>query len=204
MKTRFAALACAALAAGAPAGADTLTYRDGRTLRCVIEEETAAAVTVVLHGRRVEIPRSLIASTTREDGAENAALLGTWERARRADKAAPPGPPTAPPPDPPPAATPYAGLPEPADAAESHPPRPDPPDRRRELRWKQEVGAAIRERRVLVGMTEREARAAWGSPDLTHPVRGPHTSTDRWTYRREGEGLVDLYFENGVLTQINR
>jgi hypothetical protein len=204
MKTRFATLACAALAAGAPAGADMLTYRDGRTLRCVIEEETAAAVTVVLHGRRVEIPRSLIASTAREDGAENAALLGSWERVKRDDTGAPPRPPTPRPSDPPPAATSHAEAPEAADAAESHPPRPGPSDRRRELRWKQEVGTAIRERRVLVGMTEREVQAAWGSPDLTHPVRGPHTSTDRWTYRREGEGLVDLYFKNGVLTQINR
>ena len=47
-------------------------------------------------------------------------------------------------------------------------------------------------------------QAAWGGPDRTHPARGPHSSTDRWTYRREGEGLVDLYFRNGVLTQINR
>lgn len=201
MKTRIAAFGCAVLAAAALGEADTLMYRDGRTLRCVIVEETTSGVTVTLHGRRVEIPQSMIASTARESDGENAALLKSWERRRRtiAHDRPPAAAEQAPSPPPPPKKA--AGS---ADAAEGHPKRPEPADRHRELRWKQQVGDAIRERRVLVGMTEREVGAAWGSPDRTHPVRGPHSSTDRWTYSREGEGLVDLYFKNGVLTQINR
>ena len=59
-------------------------------------------------------------------------------------------------------------------------------------------------RGVLVGMTEKEVSSAWGSPDRTHPVHGVDVSSDRWTFRREGEGLVDIYFKNGVVTNISR
>lgn len=76
------------------------------------------------------------------------------------------------------------------------------PERQKQLMQMNEVRQAIREKRLLAGMTEQEVRSAWGWPEFTHPVHGVDTFTDRWTYRRKGEGLVDLYFENGVLTRI--
>jgi len=66
-----------------------------------------------------------------------------------------------------------------------------------------EIRKAIREKRVIVGMTPSEVRSAWGWPELTHPVHGIDESTDRWTFRREGLGLVDLYFRNGALVRID-
>ncbi|MEJ2745926.1 MAG: hypothetical protein P8123_09635 [bacterium] len=66
-----------------------------------------------------------------------------------------------------------------------------------------EIRKAIREKRVIVGMTPRDVRSAWGWPELTHPVQGINESTDRWTFRRDGMGLVDLYFRNGTLVRID-
>ncbi|MCX6354813.1 MAG: hypothetical protein NTZ78_07915 [Candidatus Aureabacteria bacterium] len=74
------------------------------------------------------------------------------------------------------------------------------PSRQKALLKKQEIRTAIHEKRLIIGMTQAEVRSAWGWPDLTHPVQGVATETDRWTYRREGKGFVDLYFENGILT----
>lgn len=67
----------------------------------------------------------------------------------------------------------------------------------------QEIKRAIREKRVIVGMTPSEVRSAWGWPEFIHPVQGIDETTDRWTYRRKGQGLVDLYFRNGILERIN-
>lgn len=75
--------------------------------------------------------------------------------------------------------------------------------RQQRLVKQQEIKKAIREKRVIVGMTPNEVRSAWGWPELTHPVQGIDESTDRWTYRRKGHGLADLYFRNGILERIN-
>jgi hypothetical protein len=69
---------------------------------------------------------------------------------------------------------------------------------------KQQIKKAIREQRVIVGMTQKEVRSSWGWPELTHPVQGIDESTDRWTFRRKGQGTVDLYFRNGILVRIDR
>ncbi len=73
---------------------------------------------------------------------------------------------------------------------------------KRRLQKQLEIKKAIREKRVIVGMTENEVRSAWGWPELMHPVHGIDESSDRWTFRRKGQGLVDLYFKNGILVQI--
>lgn len=206
------------IAAAAPAVADSVTYRDGRTVRCVIETETPSALTVTLHGRRIEIPRSLISGAAREGAAENEALRAAGEaktRGRRGAAAGRAGEPRgaasspsadASPPSAPGAASawPPAAKPGAGKAGAKRQKRPAPPDRRRELQWREEVRNAIREKRVVVGMTEREVNRAWGSPERTHPVHGIGVSSDRWTYRRGPEGLVDLYFKNGVLTHVGR
>jgi hypothetical protein len=74
----------------------------------------------------------------------------------------------------------------------------------RRLLKKQQIKKAIRERRLIVGMTQKEVRSSWGWPELTHPVQGIDESTDRWTYRRKGQGMVDLYFKNGILVRIDQ
>jgi hypothetical protein len=206
-------LAYAVLAAAAPAFPDTLTYRDGRVVGCIVEEETGAAVTVTLHGQRVEIPRSMIASTAKASPGENQALRAAWDSRRRASRDAR----TEPVAPAPPAAgasgavqaaaqsrIPVEAPPPAKDAAVKGMRKPSPPDRQHDLRWKGEVRNAVREKRVLVGMTERDVSSAWGWPERTHPVRGVDVYSDRWTYRREGEGLVDIYFRNGVVTNVSR
>lgn len=190
-----ALLVALAAFSAAPALADTITYRDGRVVRCVIEEETPSAVTVTLHGRRVEVPRTMLSSADRGSAAENKELRASWEARKRAPATLTAAA-TAPPPSP-------AAGPGLDGAAKAGQPAPLP-ERQRELRWKQEVRNAIRDKRVIAGMTEKEVNSTWGTPERTHPVHGIGVSTDRWTYRREGEGLVDLYFRNGVLTQVSR
>jgi len=74
----------------------------------------------------------------------------------------------------------------------------------RRLLKKQQIKKAIREQRVIAGMTQKEVRSSWGWPELTHPVQGIDESTDRWTFRRKGQGMVDLYFRNGILVRIDR
>ncbi|MEI6633909.1 MAG: hypothetical protein WCP22_08835 [Chlamydiota bacterium] len=214
------ALAYAVLATAAPAFPDTITYRDGRVVGCIVEEETESAVTVTLHGRRVEIPRSMIAATAKASPGENQALRESWASMRRASRDARTEPALPAPPaggasgavqaaapsrtlvETPPPAPVAGGVPK--GAAMKGMGQPLPPDRQRDLRWKGEVRNAVREKRVLVGMTEKEVSSAWGSPDRTHPVHGVDVSSDRWTFRREGEGLVDIYFKNGVVTNISR
>lgn len=71
------------------------------------------------------------------------------------------------------------------------------------LAKQQEIKKAIREKCVIIGMTPNEVRSAWGWPELVHPVQGIDETTDRWTFRRKGQGLVDLYFRNGALERIN-
>ena len=213
-------LAYAVLAAAAPAFPDTLTYRDGRVVGCIVEEETEAAVTVTLHGQRVEIPRSMIASTAKASPVDNQSLRASWDSRRRAsrDARAEPAVPAPPatgapgavqaaapsriPVEAPPPAPVARGVPK--DAAVKGMRQPPPPDRKHDLRWKGEVRNAVRGKRVLVGMTEKEVCSAWGWPERTHPVHGVDVSSDRWTYRREGEGLVDIYFKNGVVTNVSR
>ena len=71
------------------------------------------------------------------------------------------------------------------------------------LAKQQEIKKAIREKRVIVGMTPKEVRSAWGWPELVHPVHGIDESTDRWTFRRKDQVLAYLYFRNGILERIN-
>ncbi|MCX6357796.1 MAG: hypothetical protein NT045_08005 [Candidatus Aureabacteria bacterium] len=78
------------------------------------------------------------------------------------------------------------------------------PSRQQELSKRYEIRKATREKRVITGMGEHDVKSAWGWPEFTHPVQGVDTSTDRWTYRRGGEGFVDIYFQNGVVTHIIR
>lgn len=95
-----------------------------------------------------------------------------------------------------------SGQPLPVKQAPSR--RIDGDECQRRLLKQQEIKEAIREKRVIVGMTQKEVRSAWGWPELTHPVQGIDESTDRWTFRRKGQGMVDLYFQNGILVRIVR
>jgi len=98
---------------------------------------------------------------------------------------------------------PVSGSPgQPSFVKHAPPKRNEGDECQRRLQKQQEIKKAIREKRVIVGMTPNEVRSAWGWPELTHPVQGIDESTDRWTFRRKGHGLVDLYFKNGTLVHI--
>ncbi|MDD5557532.1 MAG: hypothetical protein PHN82_09840 [bacterium] len=210
MRTVTAAAAIA-ISCGLARG-DILHYGDGRAVRCVVLGESERSVTVSIHGQRVEVPRSMLSSVERETAEENAALEARWEglrsryatEARRAREREPLAAPTTEGPPAPPRATPSPApllrpLLRPAPVTTA--PAPTPLDAVRErITWRQEVKTAIARRQVIPGMTQREVRAAWGWPEQTHPVGGVDGTTDRWTYRRPGEGRVDLYFRNDILT----
>jgi hypothetical protein len=187
---------------------------------CVITGESATTITIRVYGQHVEVPRSMISSVARASREENAALEDRWRglhnryakeaseaKERQPDPARPTEKPN------PEETLPSAQAPPPlSPARQAERPRPAPrvspqpvkDTRKREILWRAEVRKAIAEKRVIPGMTEREVHSAWGWPEMTHPVHGVDGSTDRWTYRREGQGLVDLYFKDGILTHLGR
>lgn len=212
------------VSAAVPAFADTVRYSDGRTVQCIVLSESEKSVTVNLYGQKVDIPRVLISSVEKAAPEENAAMEAGWEslnkrymdESRKGRERSPLPPSRRDAPAPSPTATPPGGearLPQRASPAPNRPflvrerqpgDAPQEDARQKEMRRKQDVRRAIVEKRVIPGMTQKEVRSAWGWPELTHPVHGVDIHTDRWTYRREGEGLVDLYFTNGVLTHVGR
>jgi len=209
-------MATLCLASAAALRADTVTCTDGRAMTCIILGESERAVRISLYGQEVEISRSAISSIGRASGEENAALEEEWRSLRGrfseespAPKRRTPAPTraadeTAPARTPSLRATAPTPLPRRTPAGPRPAPHPAADKRRQEILWRGEVRKAIAEKRVIPGMTAREVHSAWGWPERTHPVHGIDGSTDRWTYRREAEGLVDLYFKNGILTHLSR
>ncbi len=212
--------------------ADTITYKNGKTLRAIVIKQSDSVVTVNLYGQKIEIPRSLVKSVERVSAEENAALKERWEKTDRhhksesiksRDKATrrttldkrlsskKPKPTTGDIPAPIVKRTPLPVRKPISDEllktsyTKAKAKKPQPVSEQQEkFLWHQKVRKAIHKESVIPGMTEKEVQSAWGWPERTHPVHGIDTHTDRWTYRREGEGLVDLFFKNGILEQINR
>ena len=215
--------------------ADTILYKDGRSVHAVVTGESERYVTVELYDQIVDIPRGLILTIEKSTAEENARLKDSWgeldtqykrESRESAEKAktrkapariVPRSKPSLPRWTEPPVKR--EPLPrEPVSETAVEPPSPiatgkphtpmsqaSPKSRsehHEKFLWMQEVRKAIHEKRVMKGMTEKEVCSAWGWPDRTNPVHGIDKDTDRWTYRRDGEGLVDLFFENGILVQI--
>lgn len=222
MKFLFCLTAVIAISLASHSHSDTIRYKDGKTITAIIEEKSADSVTVTLYGQKIEIPLGHIESIEKSTAEENAELKADWKmldkqykkESRQSEERAaqfnspikPPSeilapkrpagrPVTHTPPRPAVAAFPPAGAPE---------ARPAEDKLRNKLLWKQKVRKAIYEERVILGMTQKEVKSTWGWPEHTNPVHGIDTYTDRWTYRREGEGLVDLYFMNEILINIGR
>lgn len=201
-------LSAAAILTAPPLFADTITYTDGKVLEAIVERETDSTVTVTLYGQRVEIPRNRLESIERATGEANRKLAEGWKQISMPSAGTSPR-------DFPPAGAakrPLATAQPPTrktSSRRSGSPTSPPAGKRRPVKvqdsvaWNTTVRKAIREKRVIRGMTEREVRSAWGWPERTHPVHGIDVDTDRWTYRRKGKGLADLYFENGKLIDIH-
>jgi hypothetical protein len=192
-----------------PLHADILRYKDGREIKVIIVEEEEKGVRVNVYGQEVVVPRSVIDSVRKEGAKENAALESRWKQSRQAPKDASPGAA--------PALRSAEIAPRPSPSLQGRTPLPEafvPPHKTptptaalkksMELLRRADARKAINEHKVLVGMSEREVRSAWGWPDQTHPVAGTDHKSDRWTFRRPGEGLVDLYFQDGVLTHVGK
>lgn len=206
------------------AGADIITCRDGRKVEAIVMEETKTHLVVNLYGQKVEIPRSRILGVETVDAGRNTALEERWRALDREFKSSYPTPVTpagqkyrpvtrlpfvTPRPTVTPTRTPRPEAARSRDTksrrgADTSPREKSTNAHRARLNWNHKVRTAIYEKRVLIGMTKREVRRAWGWPERTHPVGGINITTDRWTYRRKDEGLVDCYFENGKLVRISR
>lgn len=221
MKLSIAILLAGFLSVIPSLDADTVTCKDGRVIHGTIRNETEHAVTIGLYGEQVVIPRAKILSITRATPEDNQRLEKEFEqldahykeesRERETQDAAH-GPAEYTP-------TPFPTEPPPSDDSEepevisfpAYPPREvlppsgdaAPPNKVQErLSWEQQVHQAIYQKRVIPGMTEKQVKSAWGSPDLIHPVHGTYTYTDRWIYGREDSGKVSVYFNNGIVVNI--
>lgn len=204
--------------------ADIVTLRDGKVIRGVIKSESEDVVTVAIYGEEVTVPRSKIASISKESAEINEELISgekALEKKYEAESVE-----YTPPPDPAPTPAdsvliPPSDIPESDDGgeqevisfpAEPPPPEPDGPTAglsppanamSERLSHEEEVRRAVREKRVIPGMTEEQVRSSWGWPDLTHPVHGTYVYTDRWIYDRD-TGPVSLFFNNGMLVSISQ
>lgn len=83
-----------------------------------------------------------------------------------------------------------------------HDPPPDSPAAREAaLRYvRPKFRRAVRERLVLIGMTEDEARLAWGEPDHVNTTETQNSYTEQWVYPY---GRY-VYVEHGVVTAIQQ
>jgi hypothetical protein len=212
--------------------ADQIKYKDGKVINAVVLEESAEHVIVNLYGQKVNIPRSLIESMEKMPEAENKKLVESWNEldrqfkreseeteARqkkirsktqnnrpRSQSVGEEGIISKP--------TRSTKKQRPSSSAETPTKKPieerDIPHREpaetsehhKALKFKAEIKKAIHQEKVIPGMTKKEVRSAWGWPERTHPVSGIDISTDRWTYRKGGSGLVDVYFENGEVVKV--
>lgn len=59
--------------------------------------------------------------------------------------------------------------------------------------------AAIADGKIHIGMTQDQARAAWGRPSDINRSVGPWGVSEQWVYRRAYGGGQYLYFKNGIL-----
>jgi len=222
MKISIGILLAGSLAVIPPLDADTVTCKDGRVIHGTITRETEDAVTLGLYGAQVVVPRAQILSVKRATPEDDQQLEKKYEQLDEhykeesiewekrdaengpAELAPTPFPTEPPPPDDDseepeviifPAYPPQEAVPPSGAAAP-----PGPPNKVQErLSWEQQVHQAIREKRVIPGMTEKQVQSAWGFPDLIHPVHGIYNYTDRWIYDRPDVGKVSVYFNNGIV-----
>ena len=61
--------------------------------------------------------------------------------------------------------------------------------------WPVEVCYIIAQRKVRIGMTAEQARAAWGAPEDVNRTTTPFGTSEQWCY----DGSY-LYFDDGILT----
>ena len=59
----------------------------------------------------------------------------------------------------------------------------------------EDVARMIKKKKVQIGMTTEQCRAAWGSPDDINRTVGSFGTHEQWVY-----GSSYLYFEDGVMT----
>jgi hypothetical protein len=66
--------------------------------------------------------------------------------------------------------------------------------------WGESIIAAVACRRVQIGMTREQARAAWGAPSHINRTTYSFGVHEQWVYGEYGSGY--LYFEDGLLTSV--
>lgn len=201
--------------AAVPTLADTVTCKNGKVYRGVIIGEEEGSVTINLYGAKLTIPRNEIISFEKESPDANSVLQKQWEQMAEiyqkedleAERDPPPTPPPTEPPPPPDEDDTDDDSPQPIVFGASAPraaPQSAPPTRvQQRLDWLRDSREAIYQRRVLPGMTQKQVRAAWGWPDLTHPVHGVEVYTDRWIYDRPGQGRATVYFKEGLVVSVD-
>ena len=62
-----------------------------------------------------------------------------------------------------------------------------------------EIAKAIEEKRVVIGMTAAQCRAAWGTPTAVNRTVTSSGQNEQWVYRTTDRYL---YLDNGILTTV--
>ena len=64
--------------------------------------------------------------------------------------------------------------------------------------WKKDACDAIIAKKLLIGMTKKQAELSWGKPDKINTTESAYSTKEQWVY---GLGKY-VYFEDGILTTI--
>lgn len=78
--------------------------------------------------------------------------------------------------------------------------RVPPPDL--ENAYRQRFEGLVATGKVAIGMTEDQARRAWGSPDKINPTITERGRREQWVYRRGPGDSQYIYVENGEVVAI--
>lgn len=75
--------------------------------------------------------------------------------------------------------------------------------RAKEARQRRLIKEAIRDKRVMIGMTKEDVIASWGRPsDINRTVRSSGVR-EQWVYRRKSGNTQYVYIRNGKVTSIS-
>lgn len=75
-------------------------------------------------------------------------------------------------------------------------------DHERRDKDKRAIRKALRERRVIKGMSERDVRGLLGQPDASERDAGPKGDKEKWTYTRDDGSTQTVSFVDGKVSAV--
>ena len=68
--------------------------------------------------------------------------------------------------------------------------------------WDNAICNSVAEKKIYIGMTTDQVRAAWGRPYTINTTTGSYGTHEQWVMHEMGNDYV--YFENGIMTSLQQ